>query len=406
MKKNLQYYKFCLYGFLKNLRFYEPFFVLFLLSKDLNFFRIGLLISIREITINLLEIPTGFIADMAGRRKTMVISFFFYIASFITFYYSDSFMPLAGAMILYGIGDAFRTGTHKAMIFDYLEQNGMGRMKVDYYGHTRAWSQTGSAVSSLAAGIIVLFTNNYSFVFLLAVVPYLFNLINVWSYPAWLDQPSNVGLGEKRSYRDTLSDLMLVIKKKGMPRILFNSSSVSGLMKSVESYLQPLLFAIAMTLPFAVKLGDQSRSALLIGVVYFVIYLITAASSRRAGHFNLLAGSESKGMNFTWITFIGIAAITGLLYHLEMQWAAMITFIILFSVENLRRPICISRIASESGSAPLATIISTDSQLKSIFAALFSPLIGFLADKAGPGAAIAIVSVAFITLFPLLRVKE
>ena len=32
--KDLQYRKFCTYGFLKNLRFFEPFMLLFLLEKD------------------------------------------------------------------------------------------------------------------------------------------------------------------------------------------------------------------------------------------------------------------------------------------------------------------------------------------------------------------------------------
>ena len=405
MKKNLQYYKFCLYGFLKNLRFYEPFFILFLLSKDLNFFRIGLLISIREITINILEIPTGFIADVAGRRKTLVISFLFYIASFVIFFLSGSFISMAAAMILYGTGDAFRTGTHKAMIFDYLEKNEMGHLRVTYYGHTRAWSQTGSAVSSLVAGIIVVITSNYSFVFLMAVVPYLFNLINVWSYPSWLDQPSGPGDRDKLSYRDTLRILIGLLRKRGMAKVIINSSSVSGMLKSAESYLQPLLLAIAVTLPFAKGLGEESRSALLIGVIYFIIYLVTAASSRRSALFTSLAGGESKGMNYTWLMFVIAAVVTGFLYHTGYQWLALITFILLFSAENIRRPVCVSRIAGEAGSAPLATVISTDSQMKSLFAAVISPVVGFFADIAGPGAALAIVFAILLMIYPLVKVK-
>jgi hypothetical protein len=64
--KNSQYYKFGLYGFLKNLRFFESFLILFFLSKGLTYVNIGFLYSIRELTIFIIEIPSGVIADGVG----------------------------------------------------------------------------------------------------------------------------------------------------------------------------------------------------------------------------------------------------------------------------------------------------------------------------------------------------
>ena len=65
--KDKQYYKFCLYGFLKNLRFFDAFFILFLLSKEITYGEIGILYALREVTINLFEIPSGIVADTYGR---------------------------------------------------------------------------------------------------------------------------------------------------------------------------------------------------------------------------------------------------------------------------------------------------------------------------------------------------
>ena len=65
------------------------------------------------------------------------------------------------AMILFAVADSFRTGVHKAMIFDYLKVNKWSQHKVSYYGHTRSWSQTGSAVSALIAAAIVYISGNY-----------------------------------------------------------------------------------------------------------------------------------------------------------------------------------------------------------------------------------------------------
>lgn len=38
--KNLQFYKFGLYGFLKNQRFFDPFLMLFFLEKGMTFFKL------------------------------------------------------------------------------------------------------------------------------------------------------------------------------------------------------------------------------------------------------------------------------------------------------------------------------------------------------------------------------
>ncbi len=115
-EKDLQYFKFCSYGFLKNLRFFEPFLILFFLEKGLSFTQIGTLYAIREISTNILEIPTGVIADALGRRRTMVSSFLAYIVSFIIFYLTESFAYFALAMLCFSsFGEAFRTGTHSRL---------------------------------------------------------------------------------------------------------------------------------------------------------------------------------------------------------------------------------------------------------------------------------------------------
>jgi len=59
------------------------------LSLGFSYFQIGSLISIREITRNIFEIPSGIFADQIGRKKSLQICFIMYIISFILFYYSS-----------------------------------------------------------------------------------------------------------------------------------------------------------------------------------------------------------------------------------------------------------------------------------------------------------------------------
>ena len=63
------------------------------IAKGLSFLDIGLLIGFREICVYLLDIPSGAIADLHGRRRSMILSFSAYILSF-------SLFALAGALPL------------------------------------------------------------------------------------------------------------------------------------------------------------------------------------------------------------------------------------------------------------------------------------------------------------------
>ena len=176
--RDRMFYKFSLYGFLKNLQFFDPFILLIFRSYGLSFLQIGLLYSIRDVAANILEIPTGIIADSFGRRRAMVSAFVAYIGSFIMFYFLKDFLFLALAMVLFAFGQAFRTGTHKALILEYLKIQGISDLKVAYYGLTRSASQFGSAINALIAAGLVFYTGSYRVMFLASTVPYLLDLLN------------------------------------------------------------------------------------------------------------------------------------------------------------------------------------------------------------------------------------
>ena len=129
-------FRFCLYGFLKNQQYWAPFLLLAFRAKGLSFTAIGLLLAIRALVTNLLEIPSGALADLHGRRRAMLLSFSAYLLSFVLLGSARSFLLLAGAMACFGVGDAFRSGTHKAMIMRWLEGQGRRAEKTKIYGLT------------------------------------------------------------------------------------------------------------------------------------------------------------------------------------------------------------------------------------------------------------------------------
>ncbi len=407
-KKNSQYYKFCFYGFFKNLRFFDAFLILFFLEKGLTFLEIGVLYSVREIAIILLEIPSGVIADALGRRKTLIASFGVYILSFVLFYFSQSYLLLLLAMLFFAAADAFRTGVHKAMIFQYLKVNHWEDQKVSYYGHTRSWSQTGSAVSALMAGLIVFFVGNYHDIFLASVIPYLIGMGLIYSYPKYLEGEISVfSMGEiSNRFKQVIIAFATTFKRIVFIRSLTNLSLYTGYYRAVKDYIQPLLKYFALSIPAFAWLNDEKKTAVIVGIIYFLIYLLSAFASRLSGKFNELFSKAGTAMNRTIIFGFFIGMMTGLAFFIQFYVLAIIGFLGIILIENLRKPIGIAQIANLTKDTAMATSLSTESQAKSLFAAIITPILGWLADLYDPGLAIAVVTLFLLLLFPFYRLKK
>src|SRR6056297_16912 len=147
--------KFQLYGFFKNLQFFEPFLLIIFLNWGLNLFEIGLLMTIREVFTYLFEIPSGFLADNYGKKNELMACFVFYMVSFLFYFLGPSYAMLVTGSIFYGLGEAFRSGTHKAMEMQWLERHKLQEYKSYLYGITRSWSLYGSALNAVLAIILV-----------------------------------------------------------------------------------------------------------------------------------------------------------------------------------------------------------------------------------------------------------
>ena len=407
-RKDIQYYKFCAYGFLKNLRFFEPFLILFFLERDLSYLQIGSIYTIREITRNIFEIPAGLAADVLGRRRTMITSFSLYIVSFLIYSMSKHYGMLAAATIVFALGDAFRTGTHKAMIFDYLDRRGWTGHKVSYYGHTRSWSQAGSAVSALLAGGLVFYSGHITNVFLYSVIPYVFGLMLIISYPLYLDgeAPGLRQANLKTAFRNTLSNFWYSFRQARILRGILNVSAYSGYYRAIKDYIQPLIQAAALSLPMLMALEAERKLALMIGIIYFLIFMLSSAVTRRSGTFAGWFPDLTRPLNLTLMAGLFLGTITGLFSLAGFTMLAIILFICIYLVENLRLPAGISYFTENLDKDILATTLSAESQSKSLFTALMAMLLGFLADRYNVGTAILVCSAFMLLTTPLYLIKK
>lgn len=429
--------RFCLYGFLKNQRYFEPFLILIFLQQGLSFFLIGLLIAVKELTVNLLEIPSGAIADSTGRRGAMMLSFIAYIISFVIFGICGSmtpapWWPLIPAMVLYGVGDSFRTGTHKAMIFEWLRIHGRTDEKTKVYGLTRSWSQIGSAVSGIIAALFVFLSDDYRYVFWFAILPYLANLINFAGYPAELDGEHAKSSSPAFIYRRLLGTFGSVFRIRKLRVLMLETMGWEGYLAAIEGFLQPVLQVLAIGV-FAFWLGDfvdpetlgeinsspseetawfskTRQSATLIGIVYSAIFFLSAVASRKADSIQRWLGKSVDGdyatentgndasgsnevskrqsnstisdraSNRLWLINAGLFTTLAIASWFSMTLVVVLTFVALTTLKNVWRPILIGRFDDLSSAEDGATMLSIESQARHGATLIFAPLLGWVVD--------------------------
>ncbi len=372
--------RFSLYGFLKNQRYFEPFIVLFFLQKGLSFTQIGFLVALRELSINIMEIPSGAVADLYGRRRCMIISFASYILSFILFGSGVAYIQFMLAMFLFAVGDAFRTGTHKALIFAWLRLQGRESEKTRVYGYTRSWSKLGSAFSIIVATALVISQNSYDNIFYYSIIPYTIGLINFLFYPEELDRFASQNKGKKSVIKHLYKSFRMTVKNPRLRSLIFESMGFEGIFKASKDYLQPVLKQLALTLPILVSIESTRRSAMVVGCVYFVLYLMSALGSRLSFKLSEFKGGEERSSYFLWKVsfFLYLSMIPFLIFRLYSL--AIVTFVGLYLTQNFWRPILISRFDAFAGESHGATILSIESQAKSLSTMVVAPLLGVVVD--------------------------
>ena len=378
-------FRFSLYGFLKNQQYYDPFLILAFREKGLSFTLIGWLIGFRELSVNVMEVPSGVAADLCGRRRSMILSFTSYIISFAIFASSTVLWQLFVAMFFFAIGEAFRTGTHKAMILDWLRFQGRADEKTKTYGYTRSWSKMGSAVSVLIAAGLVFHTGRYSDIFLFSIIPYVLGIVNFLGYPSELDGRPESTPSLRSMATHLIGGFRQAMFDGRLRRVLLESMGYEGTFKVTKDYLQPILKQMAVALPLFVTLGDKKRTAILVALFYFALYIASGVASRKSHKFADRFGGEGPAARHLWLITVGVFLPVAAVLWFKVFWLGAVGFVVLALLQNFWRPITITRVDNETDAKMGATMLSIESQAKAGGAMVLAPLIGLGVDRLAAG---------------------
>jgi MFS family permease len=87
-----------------------------------GYYVIGLLETVMIVTCILAEIPTGALADLLGKKKTLILSFFLSAVANVWMGFAPDILNMALSLVLLNIGGTFASGAFEALVYDSLKE--------------------------------------------------------------------------------------------------------------------------------------------------------------------------------------------------------------------------------------------------------------------------------------------
>lgn len=146
---NLSY----IFSFLIGLAFVIPIWVMYN-RRILSFSQIALFSAIGYGVTTFLELPTGALADLIGRRKTIIIGWILIGSATIYLGFADSIFDFLLSEILIAIGSALDSGAKTALIFDSLKELDKKQEFPKYMAKSGFIHRLGLSIGSLLGGYL------------------------------------------------------------------------------------------------------------------------------------------------------------------------------------------------------------------------------------------------------------
>ncbi|MFH2056569.1 MAG: MFS transporter [bacterium] len=343
-----------------------PLFAIYFRQAGLTLFQIALLAFVFEGTILLCELPTGVIADLKGRVRTLRLAAALLTLAGLLFIIARDLTWFVVAEIICGIGEAFRSGSAEAWISTRLQEDGRGEEVTQLFAQRMKYNFAAAFVAMLLGGVVaqLYLAAGWVLFVVLTLAGFLFSLM--------MKENSGVTSAESvhtQSFRKHLrSGLRAIYGSAPLTATLFLLLAGNAAYEGVDQFWQ--IYA------------SESRqiAALWFGIATALTALILFFSADRL----VPRLRQRYGFKLS-VTMLALAAAAFLsLFALVGGTVAVLACFVLFSVvRNLQEPLITGFISENSPSQTRATVLSTNNLVSSAGEMIAALGLGWLAGALG-----------------------
>lgn len=351
-------YMFC---FLRYFDLTSGIWMLYLASKGLTLMEIGIIESLYHITSFTMEIPTGIVADLYGRKTSRVLGRLANVISVLLLLSNEMFFYVL-SFIFAAIGNNLESGAGQALIYDSLKELKEEDTYMQISGRREIFYQVASSLALIIGGYLG--TISYNYVYIVASVFSIITLLQAFTFI----EPS---IGKIEQDDNILR--LFINQFVTSVNIIKNDFRIAFLIISVE------IFSTFVTTEFFYIQNHfklLGRNEFEIGIILSIGALVAAFLATKA--YKIEARFGFRGV-LTILPILAIGSFWGVA-HIKIT---IISFISIISVDSILVVVISDYINRLIPSEQRATILSFQSMVFSLFMIILFPLVGKLGDNYG-----------------------
>jgi MFS family permease len=358
LKKNI--YKNYIFTLLQNLDLTRGIWMIYLASKGMSLIQLGLLETIFHITSFVMEVPTGAVADIFGRKASRILGRVSSVFSVILLLSANSFYFFALSFVFTALSYNLESGAGDALIYDSLKEIGEEEKYMKVNGNKELFYQSAGIISFFLGGYLA--SKSYDIAFILTIFIGMITIVQSFTFK----EPSLGKIhNENHKHNIFINQLKQSIK-------VVRTNPKIGLLIVFSQVIIAFCTCIFYYLQNYLKGNDYSEAT--IGIIYAASSLTVALLATQVH--KIEAKIKERGLLLI-IPFFTIAFIWGVAlskYH-------YIFFILLMLTEEVIYVSMNDYINKMIPSENRATILSFGSMVFSFFMITLFPVVGLIGDR-------------------------
>lgn len=335
-----------------------PIIVLFFQEHGLSLTEVMIIQAIYSFSVAIFEIPSGYIADLFGRKYTIVLSTIFSFLGYLVFSFFGGFYAFAAASTLVGIGGSLISGSDSALLYDTLIETGDKKTYTKIEGRNYAIGNFSEATAGILGGYLA--------------VSSIYLPIYVQTGILFLSIPTALTLVEptmheknkiERSYKAILGVVKFAMVENAKLRWLIIYSSAMGVATlSMAWFAQPFFNEVKIPLAY-------------FGILWAGLNLSAGLASFNSHKF------DKDENNTKMLLYLALAMATSFLFlGFNISLFGIIFILFIYLLRGIITPILRNAINENTSSNKRATVLSIRSFIIRISFAICAPIFGYLAD--------------------------
>jgi MFS family permease len=361
-----------------------PIVVLFYQENGLSMSQIFILKSIYSVAMVATELPSGYLADVWGCRKTILFGAILGTLGILIYSFSSDFYSFVFAEIVLGIGFSFISGADSAMLYDSLKAENRENEYIKYEGRITSGGNFAEALAGVAGGLLASISLR---------TPYYFQIVvAAIAIPAayFLKEPQHTLERTHLKMMEIISIVKLTYRQPEMRSAILISS-----------------FTGAATLTYAWFVQPYFQKA---GVPVSVFGILWTLLNLSAGVFSMFSYRIERflGKRNSLLFIVIFISLGFILTSLEISLVGIAILFGFYMVRGLATPVLKDYINQYTDSKVRATILSVRNlEIRIIFAAV-GPVLGYLTDTFSLQTALMVTGIIYFgaamwSILPFLK---